>query len=91
MSVKEGEFDRFAPENISAVAGWLASDLSAGVTGQVVKVMGGQVQLLRGWRPVTEATDDKPWTIEAIDAAVPALFAQRDKGAPPFMPNIGDD
>jgi NAD(P)-dependent dehydrogenase (short-subunit alcohol dehydrogenase family) len=91
MSVKEGEFDRFAPENISAVAGWLASDLSAGVTGQVVKVMGGQVQLLRGWRPVTEATDDKPWTIEAIDAADPALFAQRDKGAPPFMPNIGDD
>ena len=27
---KEGEFDRFAPENISAVVGWLASDLSAG-------------------------------------------------------------
>ena len=67
MNPKEGEFDRFAPENISAVVGWLASDLSAGVTGQVVKVMGGQVQLLRGWRPVTEATDEKPWTITAID------------------------
>ena len=64
MNAKEGEFDRFAPENISAVVGWLASDLSDGVTGQVVKVMGGQVQLLRGWRPVTEATDDKPWTID---------------------------
>jgi NAD(P)-dependent dehydrogenase (short-subunit alcohol dehydrogenase family) len=91
MNAKEGEFDRFAPENISAVAGWLASDLSAGVTGQVVKVMGGQVQLLRGWRPVTEQTDDKPWTIEAIDAAAPTLFAQRDKGVPPFLPNVGDD
>jgi NAD(P)-dependent dehydrogenase (short-subunit alcohol dehydrogenase family) len=91
MNAKEGEFDRFAPENISAVAGWFASDLSAGVTGQVVKVMGGQVQLLRGWRPVTESTDDKPWTIEAIDAAAPVLFAQRDKGVPPFLPNVGDD
>jgi NAD(P)-dependent dehydrogenase (short-subunit alcohol dehydrogenase family) len=91
MNAKEGEFDRFAPENISAVAGWLASDLSAGVTGHVVKVMGGQVQLLRGWRPVTESTDDKPWTIEAIDAAAPVLFAQRDKGVPPFLPNVGDD
>ena len=27
MNAKEGEFDRFAPENISAVVGWLASDL----------------------------------------------------------------
>jgi NAD(P)-dependent dehydrogenase (short-subunit alcohol dehydrogenase family) len=53
MTAKEGEFDRFAPENISAVVAWLASDLSDGVTGQVVKVMGGHVQLLRGWRPVT--------------------------------------
>src|SRR4051795_2999575 len=29
MNAKEGEFDRFAPENVSAVVGWLASDLSA--------------------------------------------------------------
>jgi len=91
MDPKEGEFDRFAPENISAVVGWLASDLSAGVTGQVVKVIGGQVQLLRGWRPVTEALDDKPWTIDAIDAVSGDLFGVRDRGVPPFLPNIGDD
>src|SRR3954468_20300367 len=84
MDKKDGEFDRFAPENISAVVGWLASDLSAGVNGQVLKVMGGQVQLLRGWRPITEATDDKPWTIESINAVAPGLFAQSDKGVPPF-------
>jgi hypothetical protein len=90
MDPKEGEFDRFAPENVSAVVCWLASDLSEGVTGQVVKVMGGQVQLVRGWRPITEATDDKPWTIQSIDAAASRLFAKSDKGAPPFMPNIGD-
>jgi NAD(P)-dependent dehydrogenase (short-subunit alcohol dehydrogenase family) len=91
MDAKEGEFDRFGPENISAVVGWLASDLSEGVTGQVVKVMGGHVQLLRGWRPITEATDDKPWTIESINALAPTLFAESEKGVPPFMPNIGDN
>jgi len=91
MNPKEGEFDRFAPENISAVVCWLASDLSDGVTGQVVKVMGGQVQLVRGWRPITEATDDKPWTIETIDDVAAALFAKTGKGAPPFMPNVGDN
>ncbi|MDZ4827902.1 MAG: SDR family oxidoreductase [Actinomycetota bacterium] len=90
MEAKEGEFDRFAPENISAVVGWLASDLSDGVTGQIIKVMGGQVELLRGWRPVTEATDDKPWTIDSIDAAKDTLFAGTPTSVPPFMPNIGD-
>jgi NAD(P)-dependent dehydrogenase (short-subunit alcohol dehydrogenase family) len=88
MNAKEGEFDRFAPENVSAVVAWLASDLSDGVTGQVVKVMGGQVQLLRGWRPITEANDEKPWTIDAIEAAASGLFAKSDKGVPPFMPAL---
>jgi NAD(P)-dependent dehydrogenase (short-subunit alcohol dehydrogenase family) len=90
MQPKAGEFDRFAPENISAVACWLASDLSAGVTGQIVKVTGGLVQLIRGWRPVTEATADKPWTIDSVHAAADALFATADRGVPPFLPNIGD-
>ena len=90
MNPKEGEFDRFAPENISAVVGWLASDLSEGVTGQVVKVMGGQVQLLRGWRPVSDSTADKPWTIDRIDGISGEMFATAPRGVPPFMPNIGD-
>ena len=38
--------------------------LAAGITGQVVKVQGGVVQLLEGWRPLTEATADKPWTLD---------------------------
>ena len=90
MNPKEGEFDRFAPENISAVVGWLASDLSDGVSGQVVKVMGGQVQLLRGWRPVTDSTADKPWTIDLIDSISGDMFATAARGVPPFMPNVGD-
>ncbi len=88
MDKKEGEFDRFAPENISAVVGWLASDLSAGVTGQVVKVMGGVVQLLWGWTPITEVTAETEWTIAAIDAASKTLFATRSTGVPPFMPPV---
>jgi NAD(P)-dependent dehydrogenase (short-subunit alcohol dehydrogenase family) len=90
MNPKEGEFDKFAPENVSAVVGWLASDLSAGVSGQVFQVMGGQVQLLRGWRPVTVANDDKQWTIDSIESNSAALFGSIDRGVPPFMPNIGD-
>ena len=90
MSKKDGQPDLFAPENISAVAAWLASDLSEGVTGQIVKVMGGIVQVLRGWRPATESTDEQEWTIDSIDRVAKSLFADQPKGVPPFLPNIGD-
>jgi NAD(P)-dependent dehydrogenase (short-subunit alcohol dehydrogenase family) len=84
MKRTEGEFDRFAPENVASVAAWLASPLAAGVSGQVVKVQGGTVQLLEGWRPLTEATSDAPWTIDSVEATRPALFARADGTIPPF-------
>jgi NAD(P)-dependent dehydrogenase (short-subunit alcohol dehydrogenase family) len=85
MKPKEGDFDRFAPENVAAVVAWLASDLSAGISGQVVKVQGGLIQLLQGWRPVTEAGSDKPWTIDGVADAQSGLFAGRATGVPPFF------
>jgi NAD(P)-dependent dehydrogenase (short-subunit alcohol dehydrogenase family) len=88
MAKKEGQPDQFAPENVSAVALWLASDLSAGVTGQVIKVMGGQVQLLRGWRPVAESLAEPEWTLDSFAAVASGLFANADAGVPPFMPPL---
>lgn len=88
MNAKEGEFDRFAPENPAAVAVWLASPLAAGISGQVVKVQGGVVQLLRGWRPVTEATSDDVWSLDSIEAGRDALIGKADPGVPPFMPTV---
>ncbi len=90
MAKKDGEPDQFAPENISAVVAWLASDLSEGVSGQVIKVMGGQVQVLRGWRPVSESTEEQEWSLDAINAVAPTLFNGLPRGVPPFLPNIGD-
>jgi hypothetical protein len=46
------------------------------------------VQLLRGWRPITEATDEKPWTIDGVNDVAGALFAKSDRGVPPFMPEL---
>jgi NAD(P)-dependent dehydrogenase (short-subunit alcohol dehydrogenase family) len=88
LSAKEGEFDRFAPENPAAVAVWLGSPLAAGITGQVVKVQGGLVQLLRGWRPITEATAESAWTLDSLQAARDALVGGNDTGVPPFMPQV---
>jgi NAD(P)-dependent dehydrogenase (short-subunit alcohol dehydrogenase family) len=88
MSAKEGEFDRFAPENAAAVAVWLASPLAQGITGQVVKVQGGQAQLLRGWRPITEATGDEVWTLDLLESVRKQLVGDCDTGVPPFMPPL---
>jgi NAD(P)-dependent dehydrogenase (short-subunit alcohol dehydrogenase family) len=88
MAAKEGEFDRFAPENPAAMAVWLASPKAAGINGQVFQVQGGQAQLFRGWRPITQATSDDVWTIESIDAARATLVGDHDTGIPPFMPPV---
>ncbi len=85
MAPKEGDFDRFAPENVAAVAAWLASDLADGISGQVVKVQGGVVQLLEGWRPLTEATADDVWTIDRVAQARDQLLARSDGSIPPFF------
>lgn len=88
MAAKEGEFDRFAPENAAAMAVWLASSKAAGINGQVFQVQGGQAQLLQGWRPVTQASATDTWTLETLDAARATLVGGHDTGIPPFMPPV---
>jgi NAD(P)-dependent dehydrogenase (short-subunit alcohol dehydrogenase family) len=85
MKADETGFDRFAPANVAAVACWLASDLAAGISGQVVKVQGGQLQLLEGWRPLTEVTDDKEWTLDSVSVLRDAILGQSDGSVPPFF------
>ncbi len=86
MKADEAGFDRFSPANVAAVACWLASDDAAGISGQVVKVQGGQLQLLEGWRPLTEVTDDTEWTLDTV-GDVPArtrkLLEARSPGPAP--------
>jgi NAD(P)-dependent dehydrogenase (short-subunit alcohol dehydrogenase family) len=85
MKPDEDGFDRWSPDNIAAVACWLASDLSRPLSGQVVKVQGGMLQLLEGWRPHTEVTADEPWTIDGVEAVRDALLGGTDGSIPPFF------
>ena len=85
MKPDESGFDRFDPSNVAAVACWLASDAAAGISGQVIKVQGGQLQLLEGWRPLTEVTDDKPWTLDSVSGLRDAILGPCDGSVPPFF------
>lgn len=76
------------PANVAAAVGWLASDLSDGVNGQVVKIGGGVCQILEGWRPVSEITSTETFTVEGIAGAHAELFAGRESSIPPFLLKI---
>ncbi len=91
MKADESGFDRFGPDNVAAVACWLGSDLAAGISGQVVKVQGGQIQVLEGWRPLTEITDDKPWTLDNVSVRREELFSKTDGSVPAFFFGSPDD
>jgi hypothetical protein len=91
MKAEEGGFDRFGPDNVAAVACWLASDLASGLSGQVVKVQGGQIQVLEGWRPLTEIADDKAWTLDSVSVRREELFAKTDGSVPAFFFGSPDD
>lgn len=86
MNHKDGDFDRFAPENAAAMAVWLASPDSEGITGQVFAVGGGKAQLLQGWHPASEVAADAVWSLDSLTAARESLMNGLDPGVPPFMP-----
>jgi NAD(P)-dependent dehydrogenase (short-subunit alcohol dehydrogenase family) len=76
------------PKHVAAGVAWLASDLSDGVSGQVLKIQGGLLQIVQGWRPVSQVTSEEPWTIDSIAKRKEDLFANSEPGIPPFLLNI---
>lgn len=48
----EGQFDPLAPDNISPLVVYLASDDANDITGQVFRIAGDTIWLLRGWHSV---------------------------------------
>lgn len=60
--VPEGEFDAFAPANISPLVARLAA-ADCRITGKMYAVQGGAISELQGWHDVSTIESDGPWTI----------------------------
>jgi 3-oxoacyl-[acyl-carrier protein] reductase len=79
----EGEFDEWDPENIAPVVAWLASDVAADVTGQVLVVNGDKVHLMTGWTRVGRIDNGgRRWTIDDLEVRRGELFGEHGSKLP---------
>ncbi len=67
--VAQAPFDVLNPKSIAPLIVYLASDKSAGITGQVFRIVGNMIWLMGGWRSVSYRKKDKKeyWNPEELD------------------------
>jgi NAD(P)-dependent dehydrogenase (short-subunit alcohol dehydrogenase family) len=66
-------FDVYNPDNVAPLATWLASPLSAGITGRVFNVHGGRISVLEGWHEGPTVDKGTRWEPAELTDVVPGL------------------
>jgi NAD(P)-dependent dehydrogenase (short-subunit alcohol dehydrogenase family) len=73
---EDGSFDYWAPENVSSLVAWLASDESAQVSGRVFEAEGGKISIADGWRSTEGVDKGARWEPAEVKEAVAELLAK---------------
>lgn len=72
----DGSFDYWAPENVSSLLAWLASDEAADVTGRIFESEGGKISIADGWRSTEGVDKGVRWAPSEVGEAMQALLAK---------------
>jgi NAD(P)-dependent dehydrogenase (short-subunit alcohol dehydrogenase family) len=84
MASVESGFDAMAPANIAPLVVWLGSNESAGVSGRVFEVEGGQISVADGWQHGTPIDRGQRWDPAEIGAAVRDLITKAPAPTPVY-------
>ena len=71
---EDGGFDYYAPENVSSLVAWLASEESAAVSGVVFEAEGGRISVCDGWRSTGGIDKGARWQPQEVGQAVHTLL-----------------
>ncbi|MEP3824029.1 MAG: SDR family oxidoreductase [Marinobacter sp.] len=72
----DGSFDYWAPENVSSLLAWLASDQSAEITGRIFEAEGGKISIADGWRTTEGVDKGARWQPAEVGEAMRTLLAK---------------
>ncbi len=83
-AVDISQIEKQAPEAVAAFVAWLCSDAAANVNGQDFVVSADQISRMTQPRPAETLFTTDAWTLDQLDAAVPATLARglRNEFAP---------
>lgn len=76
VAVDASGFQPMDPANISPLVVWLGSPMSAGVTGRVFTVSGGEIGVAEPWVKGPTASKDGRWSPAELTDVVPGLVAR---------------
>jgi len=85
FDAKEGDFEVFAPENVSPLVAYLGSPASAKVSGQVFVVWGRQISVLKGPSVEQQFETSDPWTATNVSDALSPFYEARRPIADGFL------
>src|SRR5690606_251840 len=77
-------FDAMAPENVSPLVVWLASEDAGDVTGRVFEIAGGAVSVADGWQHGEVIDAGRRWRPEELGPVVRELIRKAPTPAPVY-------
>lgn len=71
--VPEDQFDGMAPENISPLVAYLASDQAQDITGHIFSIRGGNLELFTSWQVAKKIDIERKWTVGELHDQIRTL------------------